>query len=194
MKKLLLVVVLVAACLAMFAAPASAFYAPQQNTAYIPHWMQGAGWLEWAPDNPYGIIEHYGEPIPNGMNVVVTVEWFDSRLGATLIPAEWFHTMAISSSNGTRFAITKAACGLRYWSPAYRWADPNDDPLLWARDWWVPLGKLHPGDYTGWIRGVVPRAFPTWIDQDTGAWRPLCSPYKFQPEDVTENISFTVAP
>ena len=41
-----------------------------------------------------------------------------------LIPAEYFTTMAISGSHGCwRFAITKAACGLRYWSPAYEFGD-----------------------------------------------------------------------
>ncbi len=198
MKRYLLVFVLAAACLGLFAAPASAFYAPQQHTAYIPYWIQGegGGWLEWAGTGPYDIIDHTGVnnvPIPHDYKVVVTAEWFDTRLGATLIPAEWFHTMAISRSTGCwSFAITRAACGLRYWSPAYKWDPAAPDDQTWARDWWVPLGKLRPGHYSGWVRESVPRAFPTWTDPATGEFLPLNSPYMVQADDFTLPISFSV--
>lgn len=223
MKRLLLVVVLVTACLLLFAAPASAiFYNSQQHTAYVTHWGGGDVWMEWVPtaSDPNNIVGHWAtydddgnviappDPIPHDYNVVITAEWFDTRLGATLIPAEWFHTMAISKTDGPpcfRFAIKTAAGGLRYWSPAYQF-DPTGifDPNRtweWARDWWVPLGKLPAGHYSGWVTNIVPRAFPTWEDQttDAGDRLPLCSPFIITPSyfydnifPAKEDISFTV--
>ena len=204
MKRVLLIVVLVAACLGLFVAPASAFYAPQKHTAYItsfvgavdPDTGQWVDWVKWnGPSDPYGLTEMSG-PIPYGWNVVVTREWFDSKLGATLIPTEYFNTMAVSSSTGCwRFAITKAACGLRYWSPAYEFGD--DFPAgTWARDWWVPLGKLRPGDYSGWVTQFAPRAIPSWLDWENWVILPLLHPIMNQPADLnwTQDISFTVAP
>ena len=107
MKRLLLVVVLVAACLLLFAAPASAsFYNPQTDTAYIPHWSGGIDDTGFGfsldgtvdPSDPYaGLMDNYG-PISHDTNVVVTAEWFDTRLGATLVPAKWFHSFKIIGS------------------------------------------------------------------------------------------------
>jgi hypothetical protein len=213
MKKLLLVLVLAAACLLLFAAPASAmFYNPQLNTAYVTHWGGGDHWLEWVPtqDDPWNLVGHEDGLIPHGMNVVITAEWFDTRLGATLIPAEWFHTMAISKSKADgrpsfSFTIKDPAGGLRYWSPAYP-LDPTgvfdpDRTWEWARDWWVPLGKLPAGHYSGWVRNIVPHAFPTWEEQDDdyGYRLPLGSPLIVQPSyfydhwfPAQEDISFTV--
>jgi hypothetical protein len=203
MKRLLLVFVFAFALLGLLATPAFAFYASQEKTAYItsfvPYDENGvrvADWISWNGGND--VAYHVG-PIPHGWNVVVTREWFDARLGATLIPAEYFNTMAISgTSDGSpcfSFAITKAACGLRYWSPAYK-LDPAGDPQLWARDWWVPLGKLPPGDYSGWVTQFAPHAFPTWMDQyaETAEYLPLLHPIWLQPVDWnwTQDISFTM--
>jgi hypothetical protein len=205
MKRFLLVLACAAALLGLLAAPASAWYAPQQHTAYItsyvPYTDDGVtySWAEWAgPSDPYGIIDRSG-PIPHGYNVVVTREWFDSRLGATLIPAEYFTAMAVSRSSGCwSFAITKAACGLRYWSPAYEFGDEAGGfPVgTWARDWWVPLGKLRPGTYSGWVTQFAPRAFPSWFDWENWTLLPLSSPIMQQPADLgwTQDVSFTVAP
>jgi hypothetical protein len=201
MKRFLLVLVLTVALLGVLAVPASAYYAPQQRTAYITSYVPytDAGvtysWVEWAgPSDPYTIIDRSG-PIPHGYKVVVTREWFDSRLGATLIPAEYFTTMSISRSTGCpSFKITKAACGLRYWSPAYKTGDPGVPVGTWARDWWVPLGKLPPGDYSGTVTQFAPRAFPSWFDWDNWALLPLCSPIMQQPADLNwpQEVSFTV--
>ena len=199
MKRFLLVFVCVAALLGLLAAPASAYYAPQEHTAYITSFVEPGvvDWVEWnGPGDPYGLAEKTG-PIPYGYGVVVTREWFDTRLGATLIPLEEFHTMAISSSTGLwSSAITKAACGLRYWSPAYKTGDPFFPPETWARDWWVPLGKLPPGDYSGWVKELAPHAFPSWFDWDNWVLLPPLRPIMVQPADVdwTQDISFTVAP
>jgi hypothetical protein len=199
MKRFLLVLFCVAALLCVVAAPASAYYAPRQHTAYITSFVEPdvVDWAEWnGPGDPFGLTEHVG-PIPHGYSVVVTREWFDSRLGATLIPAEYFTTMAISRSTGCpRFAITKAACGLRYWSPAYKTGDPGLPAGTWARDWWVPLGKLPPGDYSGTVTQSAPHAFPSWFDLENWVLLPLRSPIMQQPADLnwTQEISFTVAP
>ena len=150
-------------------------------------------WFSWdgtSTDAAY-VIEHSG-PIPYGMNVVVTAEWMDTRLGATLAPVDWLHTMTLSGPKS--FAIKNAACSLRYWSPAYRFVDPGFPPGAWARDWWVPLGVLPPGDYTVTVREFVPRAFPSWVDWDANALLPLFSPVMIPKEDVTgPTISFSVA-
>lgn len=209
MKKLLLVFVFAAALLGLLAAPAWAFYAPQQKTAYITSYVPytDAGvtysWAEWAgPSDPYNIIDRSGS-IPHGYKVVVTREWFDSQLGATLIPYEYFNTMRISRSHGHwSFAIAKAARGLRYWSPAYEFG--GDFPVgTWARDWWVPLGKLSPGDYSGWVTQSAPLAFVSWLDWGDEeavppippSIRPLDQPIVQQPADLnwTQQVSFTVA-
>ena len=204
MKRFLLVLACAAALLGLLAAPASAWYAPQRHTAYITSYVPytDAGvtydWAEWAgPSDPYGIIDRSG-PIPSGYKVVVTREWFDSRLGATLIPAEYFNTMAVSRSSGCwSFAITEAACGVRYWSPAYEFGD--DFPVgTWARDWWVPLGRLAPGHYSGWVTQFAPRAIPSWMDWDNWVIRPPRHPVWLQPVsdelNWTQDISFTVSP
>jgi hypothetical protein len=203
MKRFVFVVVLVAACLLVFAAPASAYYAPQEKTAYItsfvPYTDAGTtySWVEWAgPSSPFDFNGRSG-PIPHGYNAVVTREWFDNRLGATLIPVEYFNTLSISRSSGRpRLAITTAWRGLPYWSPTYLTGDPGFPDKTWARDWWVPLGKLPAGSYGGWVTQFAPRAFPSWFDFDNWALLPLRSPILNQPADVnwTQDISFTVAP
>ncbi|MCX6363525.1 MAG: hypothetical protein NTW58_05040 [Actinobacteria bacterium] len=198
MKKLPLVVVLVAACLLLFAAPASAWYVqPQTSTAYITSFVGPGQWVEWTDLNdPFG-WEVRDCPIPHGYDVVVTREWSDTRPGATLIPAEYFTTMAIHGqrSDGSYFSftITKAACGLRYWSPAYRFGDPFES-WVWWRDWWVHLGPLGKGTYSGTVTQFAPHAFPTWMDQDTGEIQPLFQPIMLQPADCNwvQDISFTV--
>jgi hypothetical protein len=199
MKRLLLVLVLAVALTGLIAAPAWAYVNPQPNTAYITSFVEPGvvDWVEWnGPGDPFGLTEQVG-PIPHGYKVVVTREWFDSRLGATLIPAEYFTTMEVSRSTGCpSFAVTRAACGLRFWSPAYKTGDPDFPTGMWARDWWVPLGKLPPGDYSGSVTQFAPRAFPTWIDWENGVLLPLRSPIVQQPADLnwTQDISFTVAP
>jgi len=199
MKRFLLVLVCVAAVLCVAAAPASAYYAPREHTAYITSFLEPGvvDWVEFADlqSSPFALTEQTG-PIPHGYNVVVTREWFDTRLGATLIPAEYFTTMAISRSSGhPNFAITRAACGVRYWSPAYKTGDPDLPAGTWARDWWVPLGKLPPGTYSGTVTQFAPRAFPSWFDGENWTLLPLRSPIMQQPADWnwTQDISFTVA-
>jgi hypothetical protein len=200
MKRLLLVVVLVAACLLLFAAPASAWYAqPQTSTAYITSFVGPGQWVEWTNLNdPFG-FEVRDYPIPHGCDVVVTREWTDTRLGATLIPAEYFSTMAIhgyrpDGSPCFSFPITKAACGLRYWSPAYRFGDPFAS-WVWWRDWWVHLGPLDTGTYSGTVTQFAPHAFPTWLDDKMNVL-PLFKPKMVRPSDPyvnwTQGISFTV--
>jgi hypothetical protein len=200
MKRFLLVFVLAAALLCVAAVPASAYYAPREHTAYITSFVEPGvvDWVEFADlqSSPFALTERTG-PIPLGYNVVVTREWFDSRLGAALIPAEYFTTMKVSRSTGCpSFAITRAACGLRFWSPAYKMGDPDFHAETWARDWWVPLGKLPPGTYGGTVTQFAPRAFPSWFDWETRVLLPLRSPVMQQPADLnwTQDISFTVAP
>jgi hypothetical protein len=204
MKRLLIVVVLVAACLLLFAAPASAWYAyPQTPGAYITSFLDENS-NQWTylsdPEDPFSFVVR-DDPIPQGYDVVVTREWFDTRLGATLIPAEYFSTMAIYKDGSTApiFAITKAVAGLRYFSPAYRFGDPLDG-RVWARDWWVHLGQLPPGEYTGWVTQFAPRAVPLWIPVWDAApedlvVKPLCHPDMLPPSELnwTQEISFTVA-
>ena len=212
MKRMLLVLALAVALLGVLAAPAWAYVNPQPNTAYITSFVEPGQWCEWAgPLDPFNVIVHpidENDPlalIPHGWNVVVTREWFDTRLGATLIPLEYFNTLAISrSTGGWRFAITKAACGVRYWSRAYRTGDPGLPSWVWARDWWVPLGKLPPGDYSGTVTQFAPHAIPSWVDwgDDTADppipphTLPLLHPIWLQPvsDDLnwTQRISFTV--
>ena len=172
MKRLPLVVVLVVACLLLFAAPASADfpYAPQTNTAYIPHWSGGIDHGFWLSFVGGEAVENDG-PINHDMNVVVTAEWFDTRLGATLVPAEWFHSLRVTGPKCFTISLARSP---RYWSPAYQ-IDPVNDARQWARDWWVPLGKLPPGHYTISVREFVPHAFPTWQDPETGAYLPLAA-------------------
>jgi hypothetical protein len=199
MKRFLLAFVLAAALLGLFAVPASAYYAPRQHTAYITSFVQPGvvDWAEWnGPDDPFALTEQVG-PIPHGYDVVITREWFDSRLGATLIPAEYFTTMQLSrSSDRPSFTISKAASGLRFWSPAYKTGDPDFPTGMWARDWWVPLGKLPPGDYSGTVTQFAPHTFPSWFDWTNWVLLPLRSPIMQQPADLnwTQDISFTVAP
>jgi hypothetical protein len=202
MKRFLLTFVLAAALLGLFAVPASAYYAPREHTAYITSFFEPGvvDWVEFADvqNSPFALTERTG-PIPHGYNVVITREWFDSRLGATLIPAEYFTTMQLSRSSGSpSFAISKAACGLRFWSPAYKTGDPDVPSGMWARDWWVPLGKLPAGTYSGTVTQFAPRAFPSWFDLENWVIRPPSDPIWLQPvaDDLnwTQDISFTVAP
>ena len=77
---------------------------------------------------------------------------------------------------------------VRYWSPPYEW-DAAQMPGVWARDWWLPLGKLGKGTYTGWVRERVIAKFPTWLDENGNiqadpVWQP-----KF---DMKFRQSFTV--
>jgi hypothetical protein len=213
MKRLLLVLVLAVALTGLLAAPASAFLAPRQHTAYITSYLDPGQWAQWnGPKDPLGLTAHPTGPhdplarIPHSWNVVVTREWFDSRLGATLIPAEYFNTVRIARTHGGwAFAIKKAARGVRYWSRAYKFGYEAAGFVpagTWARDWWVPLGKLAPGHYSGWVTQFAPLAFVSWMDwgDETAnppipaSIRPLDQPIVNQPADLnwTQHISFTV--
>ncbi len=209
MKRFVLVVMLVAACLLLVAAPASAYLAPRQHTAYITSYLEPGQWAQWnGPSDPFDLTTHPTGPddplarIPHGWNVVVTREWFDSRLGATIIPYEYFNTMRISRLHGHwSFAIKKAARGIRYWSRAYKFnGEAAGFPAeTWARDWWAPLGKLRPGHYRGWVTQTAPLTFLSWMDWGTDvippSIRPLDNPIVQQPADLnwTQHVSFTGA-
>ena len=127
--------------------------------------------------------------------MVVAREWFDTRLGATLIPSEYFTTMAISRSSGhPSFAITKAACGVRYWSPAYNRVTRTSP---WARG--HATGGCRSAsatrNHSGTVTQSAPRAFPSWFDWENWTLLPLRSPIMQQPADLdwTQDVSFTVA-
>ena len=173
-------------------------YNHQTNPAYLPYWSRGVGdtgyWLSWDdsidPNDPFaGLIENVG-PIPYGMNVAVTAEWFDTRLGATPVPFEWFRSLRVT---GPKCLTVSLALSPRYWSPACQ-SDPVDDPRQWARDGWVPLGKLPAGAYTISVRQFMTHALSTGQDPETGVYLPLCKPIMVRRGGVTEPlISFTVA-
>jgi hypothetical protein len=201
MKRLLLLLALTIVVFALGASPAYAWLAPQHDTAYISPYSNPVGWVEWVgnSNNPFATVDHT-DAIPHGWNVVVAVTWADLRLGATLVPCEVFHTLSIAHTTGCpTYKLPTAASALRYWSRPYQW-DSSADPKVWARDWWVPLGKMPAGDYTGLVREWAPRAFPTWIDPVTGADLDLAHPYILAPYDTNNDpdnppwtVSFTVA-
>lgn len=169
MKRLSILTLLALVCLAAVAAPASAWYAPEEHTAYIDIAGTPTGWIEWAgPGDPSGVIVHQDDPIPYDWEVVVVTTWRDAESGARLAPLVFDYTAAFKRSQGPwGFRILNQERAQRCWSPAYQ-CDPALEPQVWARDWCVRLGQLPRGGYTGWIKECVPSAFPTWMDQ-TGA-------------------------
>lgn len=185
MKRFILIIVLVTAALALSAAPALAWYAPQPQTAYIDYWSVPHGWLEWnGPGDPYGATIRRGA-IPRGWDVVVATSWADSRRGAEMAPANMQHGLTVAKQGGG-WQLRVRLPGSSFWSPVYAWGPSL--PGAWARDWWVPLGKLAPGDYSGTVRDVAPRAFPTWLDEEGFVTEPIIMPAW----DETIPISFTV--
>jgi len=163
MKRLAVLVLLTGIVLAASAAPAWAWYAPKQKTAYVTL-SKAKGWVEWAgPSNPLNMIQHK-DAIPRGYRVVAGMTWLDSEVGAKIAPAVLRETLSFKKKGGGwSFAITDPAKTVKYWSPAYQW-DPATLPGVWALDWWVPLGKLKPGTYTGWMKDQALGPVPSWLD------------------------------
>jgi hypothetical protein len=188
MRRFLLLLAVVLLALAAFAPAAMAWYAPAEHTAYIDFWFDPTSWYEWDADAPDGLIEH-NEPIPADWPVVVATTWLDSRRGAAIAPLFILHTMTVQNTDGSwTFAVPTANKGTRYWSPIYEW-DPVTMPGFWGRDWWVPLGTLPPGRYTGAVHEWAPEDFPTWVDEE---WNLLDDPILYPAYDLTLPFSFRV--
>jgi hypothetical protein len=164
MKRLLLLLALVLLTLGVVAAPALAWDHIQLNTAYITSFR--SGWDSWnGPSDPFGTTHHTGA-IPHSWKVVVGLTWMDSQTGAKPAPVEMLHTFAFHKVNGTwSRAVTDPLRAVKYWDAAYEW-DSVTYPGVWAIDWWVPLGKLAPGTYKGWVRQQVISQIPTWMDNN----------------------------
>ncbi len=162
MRRLLLLSVLVLLGLGVAAAPALGWSHIQLNTAYITAYT--GGWDTWnGPTDPYGTTHHTGA-IPHTMKIVVGMTWMDSQTGAKLAPVAMLHSFAFHKVNGTwSKQATNPLRAVRFWDTAYVW-DSVKYPGVWAIDWWVPLGKLAPGTYKGWVREQVISQFPTWMD------------------------------
>jgi hypothetical protein len=163
-KRLLL---LLAACLVVIgviAGPAGAYYNPKPNTAYV-FVFDNRGWDEWVGPGPTDTMHHTGA-IPRGFRVALGTMWADGQFGARLAPAEFLHTYSLQRAQGgwARRALDPGRT-VRYWSPVYQ-PDASQMPGVWARDWWVPLGNLATGSYTGWVRERTVAAYPTWIDEN----------------------------
>lgn len=177
MKGLLIVIVVVAAWAAAFAAPAGAWQAPAQRTAYIDVAGAPAGWVEWAgPDDPLGTIVHGKDAIPHDWEVVVVASRLDGEPGARLAPLVFCYTAAFKRNHGPwGYRLLSHERALKCWGAAYQ-ADPATESRVWARDWCVRLGQLPRGGYTGYVKACVSSPFPTWMDEngtvlDEPVWR-----------------------
>jgi hypothetical protein len=188
MKRLLLLLALVVVVLGLIAAPAYAFYAPQHETAYIDAYFQPRGWVELVgPD--YRLVVHVGAPIPRDWPVVVAISWLDARPGAEQIPAHEHDLFTFTrTTGGPKYSVDTLAESRKYWSPIYLW-DPVNLPGIYARDWWVPLGTLPPGTYTGAYHTWADEPFPTWTDEDLNL---LEAPVLYPVWDVTVPHTFRV--
>jgi hypothetical protein len=166
MKRLLILLVLVLLALGVIAAPASAWSHIQPHTAYITPFS--AGWDSWnGPSDPLGLTHHTGA-IPHDWKIVVGLTWMDNQTGARLAPVELLHTFSFHKVNGTwSKSVTDPVRAVRFWDKAYEW-DAVGSPGVWAIDWWVPLHKLAPGTYKGWVRERAISEYPTWMN-DSGA-------------------------
>ena len=165
MKRLLLVLVLCLLALGVVAAPALAYYAPKAHTAYVSIFDK-SGWGEWAgPSDPGKMIVHTG-PIPHDWNVVVRSTWLDSETCARLAPIVFQRTFSFSKVNGTLSEkVLNSQRAVRFWSPVYVF-DAVNYPGGYARDWWLPMGKLAKGEYRGWVKEQVVSDYPTCMDPD----------------------------
>jgi hypothetical protein len=186
MKRSLLLLVLVLLVLGVAAAPALAWNNVQPNTAYITTFS--GGWDSWnGPADPYGTT-HHTEAIPHSYKIVVGLTWQDSQTGARLAPVALLHTFAFHKVNGTwSKTVTDPLRAVRYWDDAYVW-DSVKYPGVWAIDWWVPLGKLAPGTYKGWVREQAISEYPTWTN-DTGL---VTDPNWIAPYSVKYKHTYTV--
>jgi hypothetical protein len=186
MKRLVLLLALSLLILGAVAGPAVAWYDVKPHTAYVTTY-QAKGWDEWTGPGPFDTTHHKGA-IPHGYKVVLGMTWIDSELGAKLAPVEFLHTFALIKVGGAwSRGVLDPGKTVRYWSPAYEW-DAAAEPGLWAEDWWVPLGKLAKGTYTGWARERVLSSYPTWTDESGLVTDPIWLD-KF---DTTWKHTFTV--
>lgn len=188
MRRFLLILVLVLVVTAVVAGPASAWYAPKAHTAYVTIFLK-TGWDEWAgPSDPLNMISHTGA-IPHGWKVVMKMSWADSETGARLAPLLFDRTLAFSKVKGSwSLKVLKPQKAVRFWSPAYEY-DAATRPGVWARDWWVPLGRLAKGRYKGWVREQVVSEFPMWLDDN---WNVLSDPVWSPAYTTTFSRSFRV--
>ena len=161
MKKLLLSVVLAAACLGLMAAPAYADYFSdmQPGNAYVHPWggTDPAFWEEVVPNPETGELESYmrfDSPVPAGYTV-----WFAGwmsgwpRPQVALWPVTTRLDCALYNPGGSMRWSIAAQQARRYWGEAFEgWPTETiyeKNATAWVIAWTYCLGKLPPGTYTG---------------------------------------------
>jgi hypothetical protein len=189
MKRLAVLIALVAAVLALWCAPAWAgWYAPQPGTAYIDVLHPDSGWWEWTAAQPDKKVVHATDPIPGGWPVTLTMTWVDTQTGARLAPLGVRDTLSFKATKGKwKLAQLDPLKTVKYWSPPYQPAAAYPDE--WGCDWWYPLGKLAKGSYSGWVRDMTPSAMPGWLGDDGKA---MAQPVWTPAWDTTYRYTFSV--
>jgi hypothetical protein len=102
-----------------------------------------------------------------------------------MAPANMQHSLTVAKQGGDRQMSVRLPGSS--WTPAAPWNPAM--PGVWASDWWVPLGTLTSGDYSGTVRDVGPRDFLTWLGEDADV---VAEPVVFPAYDETIPISFRV--
>jgi hypothetical protein len=186
-KRMLLLLAVCLLVLGIVAGPAAAYYDPNPRTAYL-FVFDNSGWDEWVGPGPNDTQHHTGA-IPRGFRVALGTMWADGEFGVRLAPLEFLHTFALHKAGGgwAKRALDPAPT-VRYWSPPYE-VDAAQMPGVWARDWWIPLGKLAKGTYVGWVRERAVASFPSWLDENGNV---LTEPVWQPPYDVKFRQSFKV--
>ena len=163
MKKLLLLVVLATACLAVMAAPAYADYFSdmQPGNAYVHPWggvePDLAFWEEVVlnPEtNELDWFTRFDTPIPPGYTV-----WFAGwmngwpRLQVALWPVTTRLDCVLKNPDGSKRWCITAKQAKQYWGKAFEgWPTETIyqmETMCWVVAWTYRLGKLPPGTYTG---------------------------------------------
>ncbi len=149
MKKLLLVVVLAAACLGLLAAPA--FAQPVlQDGVYV--WIYDGSWFEWADGAPTGVEGLAGTVLPDNEDVWLVTVW--AAYGRGHIQSIGNVLVESLSIDGTPVVSSQAA-SKALWSVPYPSENLNDvfvpfNPRMriggWVAAWLFPV-KLGTGPH-----------------------------------------------
>jgi opacity protein-like surface antigen len=203
MKRLLLVCVLAVALLALLAAPALAWQPPetmQPGNAYVGVMSEVFGNYWYDLDASGTPVFHDGtEAIPSGDHVWLSFGW-GSPIRGTIqnFPSHGLYGLEVSGPEGYSWSISQAA-SKQQWSVLYNGgpgpAFNKASTTIWVRDWYVDLGVLGVGTYSGkttetYTRPVTDSSFmyDPWVKHEQQR------PIKVPPGTNHYTFAFTMGP
>ena len=164
MRRLLLILVLAAACLALLATPALAYQSPptyEPGTAYVPLRAELWGdnfWFEFDGDGNLDMHDADATPIPHDYDICLQLGFTSPTRGQVEnIPKSILYTLTLDGP-GYHWS-SDTASSKELWSTMFSWgpgsAFNREFATFWERDLYKVLSDLPPGDYSGTTTEIV---------------------------------------